>query len=94
MAYSRNSVGSSRSFIGSWNSDFRIEASLRAAWIIYRICGARILRMPVLSYRIRKRKTIKAKPNFTKKIVEKCINKGYLLGYTLDGDKLVGSSSN
>lgn len=37
---------------------------------------------------------IKAKPNFTKKIVEKCINKGYLLGYTLDGDKLVGSSSN
>ena len=29
------------------------------------------------------------KPNFAKTIVEKCLLKGYLTGYMLDGDKLV-----
>lgn len=30
-----------------------------------------------------------AKPNYAKMLVEKCLIKGYLTGYMLDGDKLV-----
>lgn len=37
---------------------------------------------------------IKAKPNFTKNIVEKCINKGYIEGYMLEGDKLASTAPN
>ncbi len=37
---------------------------------------------------------IKAKPIFTKKIVDKCISKGYLTGYKLEGDRLASTSSN